>query len=55
LQLSKRLEALRQASERWKTIPVEKLVVYSGAETQRRSTATFLSWSDIDRHRWLSE
>jgi hypothetical protein len=49
-----RFEALCQTSERWKTTPVEKLVVYSGAETQRRSTATFLSWSEIDHHQWLN-
>ena len=50
-----RFEALCQTSERWKGTPVEKLVVYGGSETQRRSAATFLSWSDIDRHQWLRE
>ena len=50
-----RFEALRQTSAQWKSTPIEKLVVYGGSETQRRSAATFLSWSDIDRHQWLKQ
>jgi len=32
---------------------VEKIVVYGGAETQRRSAGLLLSWKDIDSYDWL--
>jgi uncharacterized protein len=32
---------------------VDKIVVYGGDETQRRSAGLMLSWKDIDSHDWL--
>jgi len=50
-----RFEVLRRASAQWKATPIEKLVVYGGSETQHRTAATFLSWSDVDHHHWLKK
>jgi hypothetical protein len=47
------LESFRAlAAESLPSRPSEAFLVYSGAETQKRSAAEVVSWVDLDRFRW---
>jgi hypothetical protein len=43
---------VRDAEEREGIACGRRIVVYAGAETQERSSATLLAWSDLDRFDW---